>query len=196
MVLIDMTTKADVKLQMRWTDTDDDAVLDDLIHQVSKEAENYLGRWLKTEARTEIYTLKPNRTWLSIKGFPITTVTSVKYARDEDFTLVTAIDTSLYSVRQNLGQIRFRPGAISAQYNPGFVEVIYTGGLALDTTAFKANEPRLEGAARTEVINRFNRRKNPEGNVQGFGAGVAYQGAMKPLEDFYTALDHRRRLRL
>lgn len=191
------TTKADVKATVGYTATDQDAFIDQLILDVSREAEDYMGRHALITARTEVYRLRRNQTWLSVKGFPISSVTSVKYAADEDFADVDALDTDLYSVRAELGQIRFRTAAIpSLIYDPGFVEVVYTGGLALDSAAMKANEPRLEGAVRTEVVNRFNRRQNPEGNLQVFGAGVGYQSALAPLKDFYVALDHRRRLRL
>jgi hypothetical protein len=194
--LIDLTTKVDVKATLNWTGTDEDTLIDELIHEVSKEAEEYLGRWLHVELRTEVFTLWPNRTWLSLRGWPITSITSLKYARTEDFSSVDALASDTYSMRSNLGQIRFQVGAIAAQYNPGFVQAIYTGGLGLDTAAIKTNEPALSEAARREVTNRFNRRKNPEGNVQGFGAGVAFQDAIKSLAIFHTALDRRRRVRL
>jgi hypothetical protein len=190
------TTKADVKARTGYTDTDKDAVIDDLIAEVSREAEDFMGREGLLVARTETHKLQPNRTYVSVNAFPITTVASVKYALSEDFSAVTALDAATYSVLKDLGQIRLLVGAIGAQYNPGFVEVQYTGGLAVDAAGLKTAEPRLAGAVCTEVVNRLNRAKNPEGNVVGFGNGVAYQGAMKPLDDFYTALGHRRRLRL
>jgi hypothetical protein len=189
-----ITTKDRVKAKRDITGTSMDAVIDTLIAAVSEMAESYLGRRLLSTLRTEVLPLTPRRRYVWLLAFPIESVTSVKYAATRDFTDVDAMDPSEFQLLQAQGQLYL--SSISTWLNPGFVEVVYEGGMADDTAGFIAAYPRLADAADNEVIARLNRRQSPDGSPSAFGTNVAYQEQLAPLTDFYAALDPRRRLRL
>jgi hypothetical protein len=185
-----LTTIEAVKAVLALTDTAQDDVLTSLIVAVSQDAEKYMKRHIQSMRRTEIYTVHPNQSFLSLRGFPITEVHGVRRNSLEDFELEMDLATTYYVVKKPIGQIRFTSTSASTMY----AQVDYTGGMAVDTAAFIAAEARISQAAVTEVIARFNRRKNPEGNLRAFETGVAYEKQMSRMTDFEMALDPRRRL--
>lgn len=196
MVVLDLTTVDRVKAALGRTEADaaTDALLADLIKQVSQKAEDYLNRYTSAERRTEVIQYLPNCPFVTLRGYPIVQVTSLKYSQDHAFTEVDVIDPSDYAVKKNLGQLLLGPSAVPA-WSSGWLEVQYTGGMAASTDAFKDAFPDIEFAARMEVINRLNRTKNPDGNLKNIGGEVAYEKQLAPLTDFYAALNPRRRLR-
>lgn len=197
-MVLALTTVARVRELARIVDTTAgiDTILTDLISEVSQQAEDFLGRHLSVERRTEVLSVKPNHQHVSLRGMPITSVSSVKYSASLNFTDVEVLDAACYDVRNKLGQIYLRFGAIGTQFNPAWLEVQYSGGMATSTDDFRTNYPRLEMAVRREVVNRFNRREHPEGEIKAFEAGVTHAKELGPLEDFYAALAPRRRLSL
>ncbi|MDP9136445.1 MAG: hypothetical protein M3N56_16645, partial [Actinomycetota bacterium] len=78
----------------------------------------------------------------------------------------------------------------------GYVQVVYTGGMAANTAAFITAFPRIAGAVENEVINRYNRRKKPDGSVVIAGNTAAYEKQIQHLDDLYEALQPHRRIRL
>lgn len=194
MAALALTTADLVKQMSGVSGTSRDALIATLIAEVSAEAEAYMRRWTLCAARTEIYELKVNHRYLSVDGFPITSSVTLQYNGNQDFSTVDTLDTSIYTVDKDAGQIDFH--SLAAWFDPGYVRVVYTGGMAMDTAGFVLAYPRISAAATREVVNRLNRASRPEGNVQGAaGMQLVYQKELKPLEDFYAALDHRRRLK-
>ena len=189
-----ITTAASVKAKRDLTGTGLDAVIARLIDSVSQMARDYMGRELLAASYTEVLPLRARRRYVTLKAFPLTSVTSVKYASSRDFTNVTAMDAAGYQVLLPQGQIYL--AGLSTWFEPGFLQIVYAGGMAADTTAFMAAFPRISVAADDEVIARLNRRLVPDGSPQALGSSVAYQDELKPLTDFYAALDPHRRLRL
>lgn len=189
-----LTTVDRVKGVYPLSTTDKDAQISDLIAAVSQEAEQYMGRHAQAMARTEVYELRPNRLFLWLRGFPIASVTAVRISDRRRFTGVDPVDPELYDVHPERGQIEFQEGAIPDITQTNWVQVDYSGGMAATDAAFVTAFPRISGAVTTEVVNRLNRSKNPEGNLTSLGGDVAYQKPLEPLEDFYKALDHNRRV--
>jgi hypothetical protein len=66
--------------------------------------------------------------------------------------------------------------------------------MGADAAAAMAAYPSVASAVTTEVINRLNRSKNPEGNLRSFETGVAYEKPLQTLKLFYDAIDPYRRL--
>lgn len=193
--MLELTTAAKVKAMKGISGTSEDALIADLILEVSQEAEEYLRRYTLSTARQEVYELRVNQRYLSVDGFPIvgSRAIAVQYASTRDFSSIETLDSSLYSVLAAEGQIHFH--SIETNLNPGFVQVSYTGGMAADTDTFVATYPRIAGAVTREVLNRWNRAKNPEGSLRSVNAtSVGYEKPLAPLEDFYAALDHHRRI--
>lgn len=195
MAVLDLTTVAAVKVLLGGETTVDDTLIQTLITAVSDGAAIYLNRHTKTEAgRIELYTVEPTKPYVWLRGFPITTVTSIRYSRNRTFTDIDPLDATKYDVINETGEINLRMEALSCMYSEGFLQVTYTGGMAVDTPAFLAAYPRISNAAATEVVNRMNRAKNPDGNIQfGMSGGAAYQKQLEPLEDFKYALGSQRR---
>lgn len=189
-----ITTRTLVKAQKDITGTTLDSVIDSLIAAVSEMAEDYLGRELLKATYTEERPLRARTRYVSLRGFPIDSVSSVKYARTYDFSDIDDLDEGLYQVRKAQGQIYL--SGISTWFETGFVQVTYLGGMAEDTDDFVAEHPRMAQAATNEVIARLNRRLAADGNPQAINSSVAYQKELQPLTDFYAALDPHRRLRL
>lgn len=194
-MVMDLTTVAAVKALMGGTSNAADAQITALIPAVSEFAETYLNRYTQTALRTQVYEVKPTQPYLWLQGFPIVSVTSIKLSSSRDFSTSDALDVTSYDVLTESGQIYFRPAALSKMAGPCFAQLVYTGGMAVDTTAFLAAFPRIANGAASEVINRLNRAKNPEGNVSfGPTGGVAYQKQLQPLDDFKNALASQRRV--
>jgi hypothetical protein len=189
-----ITTKERVKAKRDITGTTLDAVIDTLIAGVSQMAEEHLGRRLLSDLRTEVRPLQPRTRYVSLLGFPIESVTSVQYGSTRDFADVAPMDPSEFQALLPQGQIYL--SSLSTWLSPGFVQIIYEGGMANDTASFIAAYPRIAEAADSEVIARLNRRQSPDGSPSALGTNVMYSDELKPLTDFYAALDPHRRLRL
>lgn len=189
-----ITTSARVKAQRDLSGSGFDSFVDKIIAGVSQMAEDYLGRRLLQQSWTEIKQLQSRRRIVSLDAFPITSVTSVRYAPTRDFSTVDPMDSSGYQVLLREGQIDL--SGIQTWFERGFVQVIYTGGMATDTAGFIAAYPRIADAADNECVARLNRMRAPDGSPQALNSSVAYQEQLAPLTDFYAALDPHRRLRL
>lgn len=174
-----LTTIDRVKRRGAFSDKEtNNDLLNELIAEVSADAEEFMARHVWQTARTEVYRVNLHQHQLSLKGAPATAVTSVKYAKSTDFTGIAALDTVNYNVDLTLGTVEFRQ---DMPYSPGYVEVAYTGGMVAATTeadvpeAFVAAFPHLAGAADQEVIERFRRMRNPSGSVVTKGGGMVQQ---------------------
>ena len=195
---LELTTLAMVKLMRAITGSDQDALLSQLIGEVSEEAERYLRRHTLQTQRTEIYDIAVNQRILTLDGYPISksSAFSIQYSDSRDFSSVATLESSHYKIISTDGQIEF--DGIDTSFDPGYVQITYTGGMAVDTDAFVAAYRRISGACAREVVNRFNRAKAPEGSLKAMGNGnsVGYEKPLESLKDFYTALDHDRRVTL
>lgn len=191
-----LTTADKVRVMrgMSSLSADETALITDLIAEVSDEAEKYMNRATLRKTRSDVFELSVNHRILSLPWMPIVGSVGVQYAPTRDFSAIDSLDTSLYDVLLAEAQIDFR--GFTFWYDPGFVQVNCSGGMSETTSLFMAEYPRVAGAVTREVLNRFNRAKNPEGNLQALGTQVAYQKALEPLKDFYAALDHQRRYTL
>jgi hypothetical protein len=189
-----ITTPERVKAQRDITGSSLDSLIASLIAAVSEMAEDYLCRDLLKDTYTEERPLRARTRYVSLRAFPIESVSSVKYARTYDFSDIDDLDEGIYQVRRAQGQIYL--SGISTWFDPGFIQVTYVGGIAEDTAGFIAEHPRIAQAADNEVIARLNRRTAADGSPQAINSSVAYQDELKPLTDFYAALDPHRRLRL
>jgi hypothetical protein len=189
-----ITTADRVKAKRDISGSSLDATIAVIIAAVSQMAEDYLGHRLLRGSWTDVIPLPARRRYVRLGGYPITAVATVKYARTRDFAAVDTMDAGGYQVLPEQGQLYL--SGITTWFEPGFLQVAYTGGMAADTTNFIADYPRIADAADNEVIARLNRRQAPDGSPQAINSSVAYQDELKPLTDFYAALDPHRRIRL
>jgi hypothetical protein len=189
-----ITSAARVKAQRDITGSSLDAIVDKIIAGVSQMAEEYLCRRILAGNYTDVWPLRARTRYVRMLAVPVTAVSAVRYARTRDFSAIDPMATSEYQVLLGEGQIYL--SGLSTWLEPGFIQVLYTGGMAADTAAFIAAYPRIADAADNECVARLNRRAGPDGSPEAFGTSVAYADELKPLTDFYEALKPHRRIRL
>ena len=164
-----MTTLARVAARRDLQGTADDALLSEFIAAVSQTTEERVSRHAQAAARTEVFRVDRFKRMLTLPGRPISTVTSIKVNYIPVFDTVTAADPSAYDILSDQGQVRLN---WSLNYSPSYVEVVYTGGMAADTTSFIAAYPEVADAVDVEVVNRWNRRKSPGGETTTLGSAT------------------------
>jgi hypothetical protein len=189
-----VTTVARVKARKDLQGGGLDATLATLVDSVSQEIEILLGRRLLTGSYTDALPLESRRRYVSLPAFPISAISSVKYGGSYDFSAVTAMDPASYQLLGPGGQI-FLSG-LTTWMDPGFLQIVYTGGMAADTASFIAAYPRIADAAENEVIARLNRTKMPDGTPQAMGTSTVYMDQLELLKDTVAACAPWRRLRL
>lgn len=172
---MDLTTVARVKARAtRLTGASADSLLAVLVSEVSEEAEVRMARYTETVERTEVFDVRPGQHLVRVPGIPITSVSAVSLSTTPVFEasdLLTA-DTDWYLLADT-GHVKV---AASVRCD-SFLEVTYTGGMAVDTTAFIAAYPDIVGAVEQEVINRYNAKDLPAGEIQfGNQGGVKRPG--------------------
>ena len=181
MALIDATTLARVKLQLGIETADDthDTIIDTMIDAVSKQIQSYIGRSLSQEARTEEYDVSPRMRTLFLREFPVTVLTSIKNSTDWSFSSVDALDSALYHLISHDGRVilNFVPAP-----GPKAFQVVYTAGLATNTTNLIANYPDIVTAADFQVTDMWQKRDDPGTTVR------ALQGSREEFVSGYRLL--------
>lgn len=167
----ELTTLAKVKAHISsafGTSTADDDYLGDIISEVSTQAEQVMGRQVDAIERTEEYDAYPRMRQLELEQYPVSAVSSIKVATDGDFASATALDSDTYRFEASTGLLYFTTQPIAVV--PGYtawraVQVVYTGGMAADQSAFIAAYPDIASAITRQVAHAHHRR-------QGLGAGT------------------------
>lgn len=187
---LQITTVARVKAAAVQVSTFNDARIGEVIEGVSEFAESFLSRHLLFARRTEEVEVRRNQPLVWLRGMPIVTVHSIKYATRRRFTDVEALDSEDYDIHAEEGQLEL---FIPVTGDPGWILVDYEGGMAATTAEFVAEYGAIAEAATMECVNRLNRSKNPEGDLKSLGSEVAFQKPLQPLAMFLDALGQRRR---
>lgn len=194
-----LTTLERVKRRRVITNSDNDALLEDIIEEVSDEFVNVMNRHLRQVERTEVYEVHANDHLVSLKGSPVASVTSVKHSASRDFTGVTAADAASYSVELTNGLLRYN---LSTPNDPSYLEVVYSGGLveAADddaaTIALMIAYPRLAGAATKQVIEEFNRRQKSTGDMKFKNGSQEFSEELVILKSSLRVVNGLRRIRV
>ena len=185
-----------VKRRGSITTDQDDQLIEELIAEISADAEDFVGRHIISTARTESYRIPAHDHNVSLYGYPVTTLTSVKvHSRDDVWADVTALDASLYVLDADAGTIFIRT---TTEHAPTWVQVVYVGGLVTAsgddpsgvTKNFIASYPHIAGSLDQEVVVRLKRRKLPNAGQ------VVHKGAMIQMpRDLGLLSDTKRRLR-
>ena len=199
------TTTARVKELLEITGTTQDDVLDRFIAAVSQRIETFIDKPLDRIERTEEYDIKPRQRVLFLRAFPLenqAAISSIKIALDWDFSSVAAVASTDYHVDLNTGACHFTFFPITEYLGnnmataPNVIQVIYTGGFALNTDAFLLAYPAIAAACETQVIAMWRRRDEPmtkSTRIADYGSTV--EGPVKFLPDVIEALIPYRRMR-
>lgn len=198
----DFTTLEAVKilLDVEPTDCTRDALIAQLISDVSARFVSFLGLHAVSAERTEVYELGQSKKILSLDAKPVDTAQAftVKLgSAGTDFATAGEVSSSSYTVSAPGGWIRFR---IDTPNDPNLVQVTYTGGLGSSTAEIMSNFPDLASACGLQVKYLLNRRDSLGGNVTvhgtaaGFGSGgTSYTGQYGLLKEVEQMLETHRR---
>lgn len=164
-----MTTSTRVKEALGITDSGSDTLIAQLITAASNEVERVMDRHVLTTARTEVYPVRSVKRLVLLRAYPVTSVSSIKISATYDFTDSTALTANEdYILDTANGVLRFlvdvdpREHPTSGQpLSPLFVQIIYTGGMAADASAFIAAYPEVSQAVDMQCVHWFKRRSSP-----------------------------------
>ena len=153
-----------------------DAILTDLINEVSTMFERYIGHQLLSAARTEVYDVLSGTETIFLREFPVTALTSVKLRSSVsgDFADVTALDATNYEHNPTTGELHFtRPLGWTGRR---LLQVVYTAGVDTSTANLIANNPDIPAAADRQIAYMFLRRNRPgAGGLQIAGGSVQHE---------------------
>ena len=187
---MDLTTTARVKAFGRSTHADDDTLIDSLVTSVSARVASLLARHVEATARTEVYQLPIYQRTVSLRGYPTSAVTAVKYTNDGQWSLVDALETDAYSFDPDTGELRLY---ILTEQSRGEVQVAYTGGMGATQAAFTTAYPDISGSIDAHIWNMLKRSINPGGKTTFVGGAIESErelGDLRMIEEVIAL--HRR----
>lgn len=189
-----LTTLARVKayLKIDTTNTQQDALLTQLITGVSTRAEQYMGRMTEIDDYVEYLDVEfPGQKRFHLSTFPVTAVSEVNYDPDGDYESGDALSTSDFRVNLTRGQVHVRTWLARAFQG---LRISYTGGMASDTAEFITAFEEITDAIDKQVAYEFQRRRDIGlSSVSGAGGTITQY----PLKEFIpltkAVLDKHRR---
>lgn len=159
--------------------TTDDAIIASLIVGLSSRVEALLRRYTEDVGsdRTEVIQVEQHQKVVAVLGYPVAATTSVKYSSTREFTNITALTVyDHYNLDPKIGHYRMR---INMPNNPGWVEFKYQGGMGTGTANFIANFPEISDAIDYDIVNRHQRRANPQADINFQGGGVTFSNELQ-----------------
>jgi len=160
---VELTTLERVKVLagIPSTKTSHDAILAQLLTEVSKVAERYMDRGAETVLRTEYHDIEMDGSdhVLRLQGYPVTSVTSVKHDHRGEWSgsEITLDQYDQWSLSRNgTGGMLIVKSSLAA--NPNALQVVYTGGMGTDSEDFANNYPDVAGAVDQQVVYQFQNR--------------------------------------
>lgn len=193
---MDLCTLQGVKLliEIDADNTDTDQVLNSLIRSVSRRAENYMNRAVKTEALTEYFNIRPGDYMFSLKGFPVSSTPAIEVYHDIDsaFGTGTDLDSDAYTVDTEAGLLYVEGGYLTSGFRA--LKVVYTGGMATNTNELMASHEDLIHAVERQVAFQFKTRtKIGAQSVNTNTGSVTWESGVVWLKEVKAVLDSYRR---
>lgn len=176
---MDLTTVARVKLAFEKALTVNDTALAQLVTEVSASAERVMNRAAQTTARTVYHDSDGAPATLSLEGYgdPSSVVSSVSHDTDRAWGSGTAIDAGDYTFDPTTGLLYLD---ISKPAGRRTFKVVYSGGMAADTTAFIARYPEIAQAIEQQVVHLWQQRGHlgvQNVSFEGGSIGMAADGS-------------------
>jgi hypothetical protein len=158
--IVDLTTTDNMR---QWMDEEviksHDRLMRSMITALSASVEKHLGRYVEETARTtyvDVETAGQNVIWM--RGYPITTMTSIYEDSSRSYATGSLVSSSNYSS----GTESLRIGRVEFDYNlvKGFevLKVTYTGGMGTSAADFLTNFPELAHAVERQIWFDWNNR--------------------------------------
>ena len=191
---INVTTQARVKALRADSHTASDDMIDRLIGDMSVKFEQYMDRLTEAPvaARTEVLDVDyDGQEMFATAAFPITSITSIKYDADRGFgSTIDALESTAYTTRD---QWLIIDGAALSKRAQS-LQVIYNGGMALNTAAFIAAFPLIATAADTQIVYELTQRFNEGTQSESAGGwNITYPPRIDLLFTVARDLDHYKR---
>ena len=191
---MDLTTLARVTSLMKKKagDASDDALITRLIGKYSQAFEMYLRRKVEVAPRTEVKSVILNQDEIYLEGYPVTSVTSVKWSDTRDFTAASSLTADNdYILEPESGIIRLR---FTFETERSYIQVVYSGGMAANQAAFTTTYPDISEAMDLQIAYHLRRAANPNSNVSVMGANKDYESPLRLLPDALETLNRYSRL--
>lgn len=175
----------------------DETFAGELIDEVSALAAKLLDRKVLTQSYTEQLDVSGKQVLFELAAWPVTSITSVKLARDHDFASVDALDADRYVTDNDLGLLVFLSPPVGFTRLAAYfraLQVVYTGGMAADTTSFMTAYPDIAEAVTRQVVYAYKRRLEPGATSEAMrDGGIAHDGAYRWLPDVLATFGLHRR---
>ena len=179
---MDLTTLARVKELLKRTDGADDTLLAQLIKSVSRQIEKHLNRHAERIARTELYDVEPGQNLIFLQGSPVLASPAPVFKNDpeRDFDAFSIVDADLFFLDLKNGVATF--DKVRILHDPGAMQVVYTGGLAVSTALLISDDEFTDIvlAADLQVAHLF-QRKDAIG-LTGFSAAGGTVSIQEPTQ--------------
>jgi len=189
MTLMDLTTTADVKTLLVMSGSTHDTLIGEMVTDMSRRFGQEMDRFLMAESQTEVFRARQGQRTLGVTAVPMSALTSIKVGITRDFSGVTALTSnSDFVIDLTQGEIEFM-----FVMDGGFIEVVYTGGMAANAAAFKTAYPDIARACSKQVAYEFERRNRPNSSTTVSGANKTYEDPLGLLSDVQRVLDMNRR---
>lgn len=188
---MDLTTIERVKLRvdLSYTDETQDALLSRLVAGVSAEVERRLDRHVLSTSRTVQANVRAGQGAVALRGYPITSITSIWNDRERDFGDETVLASSDYFADTTSGIVYFEVTLVGG---PGVLKITYTGGMAASTDAFMAAYPDIAEAVDQRCAQLYQRRAEiGVTNVAGPGGSLSMPSLGWPVDALSAVMRHR-----
>lgn len=160
-------------------------ILSGMISTVSQDFENYCNRFFKSESRTHSEVLDGDTIFLP--GTPIASIASVTASASGRVTDMVALVPADYDILPDNDGVVFYSLERGAR-----ISIVYTGGLAADTTALIAAHPALAGKCDLQVAMLWRRHNTADKTGMTLGGGnTSWSAEYKMLEDVTDTLDNQ-----
>lgn len=170
---MDLTTVARYKAYSGIGGASEDTILGYLITAVSAQFENHLDRYVESTSRTVYQDVEPGQRVFSLRGYPVSSVTSVHNDIDWDFESSDLLDADDYTVLGDDGLLNVPRYTLA--YGPRALKVVYTGGMAADVATFDASYPAIETALWMQIAYSYDRRQfNADTSVSIAGSSTTF----------------------
>ena len=195
MAAIKLVSAANVRTYLNFTSTNQDTLIEELIEQVSEDIQSHCDRTFSSGTDVLEYPVGGGL-YLSVKRFPITSVSHVRYNSDYDFTdSADDIDTDNYTISgefANEGKVYYR-GRTWHKVR-GALQVKYTGGYS-DTAGILDVPDDLKKACIMQVAYLMDRRKSMGvRNASGQEGSLNFESGYDFLPTVLGMVDRYRRL--
>lgn len=184
-----ITTKDNIKELTGETGSNNDVIITSIALSMTTRFEEYMGRLVEIDARTEYFDVGDKQQLFLLQAFP---VSACQVWNDLDRTWNTEIDSSNYTFLGSWGEL------IIDTYTPisgaKTLKVTYTGGMASTQAAFQTSFSDIEMAARIQAAFIFEKRQRIAISAETVGSGsIRMDQKIQLLPEVKEVLDKYRR---